>query len=57
MSLTFVALLPPHDCWLHWSMRAEGAEVRNRVRTTVGTMETSLWETDISESAQFYYRV
>lgn len=35
-----VALLLPWDCWLHWSMKVEGAEARYRVHTAVGKMET-----------------
>lgn len=38
-------------------MRNGEAEVGNRVRTVVGTMETTLGETDFSESAQLYSRV
>lgn len=39
-----VVLLLPWDHWLHWSMRVEEAEVRNRAQRAVCTTGTALQE-------------
>lgn len=46
-----VSLHLPHEHWLHFSMKVQGAEVGSRARKAVGTTDPALQETDFSESA------